>query len=134
MIETAVALLSAIMVCFWLFEMSMLVYTLSVLNEAAQEGVRYALVHGSDSSLCSGPSTGCTDSGGANVSAVVKSAAALSLHNVSAMAVSVSWPEATGAKPGSLVRVGVTYTYVPYVKLPGIGQAMTLRAQGRIVY
>ena len=117
-----------------LFELSMLAHTYSVLNEAVHEGVRYAIAHGTDSSVCSGPNAGCGDASPySNVQAVVKTAASASLHNMTAMTVTVSYPELT-AKPGSLVTVSVTYTYVPYVNLPGLATAMTLRSKGRIFY
>jgi Flp pilus assembly protein TadG len=134
MIETAVSLLTATVVGFWLFEFSMFAYTYSVLNEAAHEGVRYAIVHGTDSGSCSGPSSGCGDTSGANVIAVVQNMAANTLHDMSAMTVTVGYPDATGSKPLSLVTVTVNYTFVPYFNLPGIQNAMQVTSQGRIVY
>lgn len=127
-------MLTVFTVCFWLFELCFVVYVFATLNEAAQEGVRYAMVHGSDSNTCSGPTTGCTDTSGANVVAVVKTAAGLSMHAVPQSGIGVSWPESTGSKPGSLVTVSVSYTYVPFIKLPGLAPTMKLVAQGRIVY
>jgi Flp pilus assembly protein TadG len=134
MIETAVSLLTVTVVAFWLFEFSMFAYTYSVLNEAAHEGVRYAIVHGTDSGSCSGPSSGCGDTSGANVIAVVQNVAANTLHDMSAMTVIVGYPDATGSEPLSLVTVTVNYTFVPYLKLPGIQNTMQVTSQGRIVY
>jgi Flp pilus assembly protein TadG len=134
MIETAISLLTAIIVAFWLFEFSMFIYTYSVLNQAAHEGVRYAIVHGTDSGSCSGPSAGCSDTSGANVVAVVQNIAANTLHDMSAMTVNVGYPDATGSKPLSLVTVTVNYTFVPYFNLPGIKDAMQVTSQGRIIY
>ena len=53
--EMVVSLMVVMSLMFWLFELSMFTYTCSVLNDAAQEGVRYATMHGTDSSVCSGP-------------------------------------------------------------------------------
>jgi Flp pilus assembly protein TadG len=133
MVETAMALLVVMPLVFWLFEICMLTYTYSVLGDAARQGIRYAIVHGTDSAVCSGPSTGCGDSVGANVSAVVKKAAAYSFHNLSNMQVSVTYPDASSSPP-SRVAVAISYTYVPYIQLPGIVQNIQTSAQGRIVY
>ncbi len=81
-LEMLVSLMVALSLVFWLFELCMFTYTCSVLNEAAQEGVRYAIVHGIDSTVCSGPDTACTDQTPySNVQAVVTAAASASLHN-----------------------------------------------------
>ena len=56
-LEILVSLMVALSLVFCLFELCMFTYTCSVLNEATQEGVRYAIVHGIDSTLCSGPDT-----------------------------------------------------------------------------
>ncbi|MGC1783250.1 MAG: TadE family protein [Acidobacteriaceae bacterium] len=133
MVESALALLVVLPMVFWLFEMSMLTYTYSVLGDAARQGVRYAIVHGTDSSNCSGPSTGCADSAGANVSSVVKTYAAYSFHNLSNMQVSVTYPDVSSSPP-SRVNVTINYTYVPYIQLPGIVHSIQMSAQGRIVY
>lgn len=133
MIETAVTLLIVIPLVFWMFELCMLTYTYSVLGDAARQGVRYAVVHGSDSSICSGPSVGCSDSSGANVISQVKTAAVYSFHDISNIEVTVSYPDGSSTPP-SRVNVAVQYTYVPYIKLPGITQTVNLNAEGRIVY
>jgi Flp pilus assembly protein TadG len=91
---------------FLIFEFCMAIYTYSVLGNAAREGVRYAIVHGTDNSSCSGPSSGCADSGGNNVTAVVNS-----------------------------VLVTISYPYVSYLALPGFNSPqMQIKAEGRIVF
>jgi Flp pilus assembly protein TadG len=132
-VETALSLLLVIPMVFWLFEMCMLTYTYSVLGDAARQGVRYAIVHGTGSANCSGPSTGCADTSGANVTSVVQTAAAYSFHDLSQMTVQVSYPDDSSAPP-SRVNVTINYTYVPYIKLPGIADSVQLSAQGRILY
>ena len=105
-------------VVFWVFELGWLMYTYSVLADAANEGVRYAMVH----------------SGGdpAGTQAKVKTFAATSLHNVSAISVSVTPPDGSYAPPNR-VQVTVTYTYIPY--LPKFITAPTMKsyAEGRMV-
>ncbi|MGH9617678.1 MAG: TadE/TadG family type IV pilus assembly protein [Acidobacteriaceae bacterium] len=132
-IETALSLLVVVPLVFWFFELCMMTYTYSVLGDAARQGVRYAIVHGTDSGNCSGPSIGCADLSGANVVAVVDNAAAMSFHNLSDMTVQVSYPDLSSA-PSSRVNVTVDYTYVPYIKLPWILHSVELSAQGRISY
>lgn len=133
MVEAALALLVVLPMVFWLFEMCMLTYTYSVLGDAARQGVRYAIVHGTDSSNCSGPSSGCSDSAGSNVITTVKSYAGYSFHNLANMNVVVGYPDSSST-PSSRVSVSINYTYVPYVQLPGISQNIQASAEGRIVY
>lgn len=134
MVETALAMIAAFTVAFMLFEAAMLIYSYSVINIAAREGVRYAVVHGSDNTNCSGPSTGCGDAAAANVVAVVQKYAALTFHDTSAMKITVNYPDATQSDPLSLVTVTVVYTYVPYVSLVSMAGSLTATSQGRIVF
>ncbi len=105
-------------VVFWVFELGWLMYTYSVLADAVNEGVRYAIVH----------------SGGdvAGTQAKVKAFAGTSLHDVSAITPSVTFPDGNSAPPNR-VRVTVTYTYIPY--LPKFITAPTMKtyAEGRMV-
>lgn len=133
-IEMLVSLLVCFSLVFGLFELCLFTYTCTVLNEAAQEGVRYAIVHGADSTQCSGPDTQCTDqSPYANVQAVVKTAASASLHDLSAMTVTVNYRNNTAAA-GNPVTVTVAYTYVPYTNFEPWQNAVTFTSQGQIVY
>jgi Flp pilus assembly protein TadG len=133
-LELLVSLTVVMSLMFWLFELSMFTYTCSVLNSATRDGVRYATMHGTDSSVCSGPDTACTDrSPYSNVQAVVTSAASASLHDLSAMTVTVAYSNNTAAV-GNPVTVKVAYTYVPYVSLPGLQNSVTFISQGQIVY
>lgn len=133
-LEMLVTLMAVFSLVFWLFELCMFAYTCSVLNDAAQEGVRYAILHGTGSSNCSGPDTQCTNqSPYSNVQAVVTTAASAALHNMSAMTVTVSYGNSTAAT-GNPVTVKVAYTYVPYLNLPGLQDTVTLSSQGQIVY
>ncbi len=133
-LEILVSLAVVFSLVFWLFELCMFAYTCSVLNSAAQEGVRYAIMHGTDSSVCSGPDTSCTNQTPySNVQAVVTTAASASLHNTSAMTITVSYANSTAAI-GNPVAVNITYTYVPYLNFPGLANALTFTSQGNILY
>lgn len=134
MAETAISLVVTITLAFWLFELSMMSYTCIVLNDAAQEGVRYATLHGTDSTACSGPDPACPDhSPYANVQGTVRSFTAFSLHNMTTMTVKVNYPDAT-ARPGSRVTVNIEYTYVPYINFPGLRTFLTFNSLGRVTY
>ncbi len=133
-LEMLLSLMLVFSLVFWLFELCMFAYTCGVLNEAAQQGVRYAIVHGADSSVCSGPDTTCADRAPyTNVQAVVTTAASVSLHNLSAMTVNVNYANSTAA-PGNPVVVTVRYIYVPYLNFPGLANALTFTAKGQIFY
>ena len=87
-------------VVFWIFELGWVMYTYAVMADAANEGVRYAIVH-------SGGDTTGTQS-------QVATFARTSLHDVSALSTSVTFPDGSSAPPNR-VRVTVTYTYVPWL-------------------
>jgi Flp pilus assembly protein TadG len=118
LIETALMIVVIITVVFSVFELSWLMYTYSVLADAANEGVRYAIVHsGADP---------------AGTQAKVKAFASTSLHDVSTISVSVTPPDGTYTPPNR-VRVSVTYAYIPF--LPQFITAPTMHsfAEGRMV-
>jgi Flp pilus assembly protein TadG len=134
LLEFSLSVWMLVLMTFLIFEFCMTVYTYSVLGNAAREGIRYAVVHGTDSGACSGPSSGCSDSGGSNVTAVVNSYAAVSFHNISGMTVTPSWPDGAST-PSSRVVITISYPYVPYLNLPGFNApTMQVTAEGRIVF
>jgi Flp pilus assembly protein TadG len=135
LIETSLALLVALPLLFAVFEICMFTYTQSILGDAAREGVRYAIVHGSDSPSCSGPSTGCADPSGANVVSMVQGYAAQFLNTHGGLSISVSYPDNSSA-PQSRVGVTVTYNYSPFFQsdVTSTRIAMYATGEGRIVF
>jgi Flp pilus assembly protein TadG len=134
LLEFSLSIWTLFLVTFLIFEFCMLVYTYSVLSNAAREGVRYAIVHGTDSSTCSGPGSGCGDPSGTNVTASVKSYASVSFHDISGMTVTPSWPDGT-ATPSSRVVVSISYPYIAYLVLPGFNPpTMQVIAEGGVVF
>lgn len=129
--EMAIVLSSLFLLVFGLFEFSMLLYTYSVVYEATHQGVRYAEVHGYDTG---NTSSGCSTSSPVGVINAVQKAASASLHDMSAMTVTVCYPDSTGSMPLSLVAITVVYKYVPYLNIPGVHQTMSITSEGRIVY
>ncbi len=130
-VEFVLSILFLLIFIFGIFEMTMFVYTYNVLADSAKEGVRYAIVHGSDSSNASGP--GCADSSGTNVQAVVNNYAEYSFHDVSGMTVTTKWPDSSCVAP-SRVRVTVSYPYKPLLNLGWPTVTVNAAAEGRIVY
>ena len=119
LLETALMMLVIITVIFWVFELSWLFYTYTVLADAANEGVRHAII------TSGGDSTGTQD--------VVKKFAKASMHNVSAISVSVTFPDGS-ATPPNKVRVTVSYNYLPYLpSFLGSSPTMSAYAEGTMV-
>jgi len=136
-LEFILSFLTVMFLIFGMWEMIMVMHTMNVLSDAAKEGVRYAIVHGGGGSTnCSGPSppAGCTspDPAAANVAAVVRDWAKLSLHDISAITITVTYPDGQIVSP-SRVRVEVAYAFVPYTAL-NIRPTLRAAAEGRIVF
>ena len=118
LLETALMIPVIFTVVFWVFELSWLMFTFVVLANAANEGVRYSIVH----------------SGGdpAGVQTIVEAFAATALHDISAMSTSVTFPDGNATPPGR-VRVTVTYTFVPYLSAFINTPTVHAYAEGRMV-
>lgn len=118
LLETALMIVVIFNVVFWVFEVGWLTYTHSVMADAANEGVRYAVVH----------------SGGDPAGTItrVKTFAAISLHNTNALSVTVNFPNGT-ATPPNPVEVTVSYTYVPWLSAFINTPTMKTYAKGRMV-
>jgi len=124
-------------------QMILLMHAYNTLADAAKEGVRYAIVHGTQNSNCSGPNTSsvCTtsDTSGLNVKTAVVNFAAVSFQNISPTTdVNVSWgPNVAGGSdcndPGCSVRVEVHHTYSPFFGLGWPNFNINAAATGRIM-
>ncbi len=132
-IETALGFMLIMVMVLGIIEFSMMAYTFGVLEESAREGVRYATIHGTDSTNCSGPSSGCADSSAANVSSDVTTYAKAYAGNVSGMSVTVTYPDAAST-PNSRVQVAISYQYQPLFAFPGTPPTLNISAIGRILY
>jgi Flp pilus assembly protein TadG len=140
--QTMVEFMLVIVVVFIVFismvQMILLMHAYNTLADAAKEGVRFAIVHGTGfGSGCSGPgsvkltpSVSCGDLNtncASNCDSVVNAVthfAAVSFQNVSSSNVTVSYDPASAntnntnfgaacSQPGCAVRVTVNYTYTP---------------------
>lgn len=115
MIEFILAVVFVFIMLLWTVELTSLVYTYTVMAEAAKEGVRYAIVHGAQNSSPSGPPTGTTKDCTTNISDVqtqVKNRAAASFHDVSGMIVNVCYLGGNNQSPNQ-VQVTINYPYKP---------------------
>jgi hypothetical protein len=63
---------------------------------------------------------------------VVKDWARYTFHDISALTVTVTYPDSTSEAPAR-VRVQVVYTFIPFTALP-ISPALGAVSEGRIVY
>ncbi len=119
LLETAIMMIVIFTLVFWVIELGYFTYTYSILADAANEGVRYSIVH----------------SGGdvAGTQTVVKNFVATSPQNVSSsISTSVTFPDGSAAPPNR-VRVAVTYTYVPFLSSFVSTTTMKTYAEGRMV-
>ena len=127
--ETAFSIFMVLTAVLMLLEICSAVYTYTVLSDAANEGLRYAVVRSSDANLTSDTQT------------QVRTYAANSFHDLTHLSVNVSCPENGGTCPGSIpgrVQVTVSYPYVPYsnliIALGNHAPTMSAFAEGRLVY
>jgi Flp pilus assembly protein TadG len=128
-----------------ILQMILLMYAYTTLADAAKEGIRYAIVHGTGNTNCSGPGTtgppavSCSDTTGANVKARVIDFAGLSFQNVQTSDVTVDYNpnSANGSNPcnvpGCLVRVAVSHKYQPFFGLSWPTIRLNAAADGRIM-
>jgi len=100
-VEFAVALMCFLTIVFATIEVCSAAYTYTVLADAANEGVHFAMLNSAD------------ETGALNT---VKTYAASTFHDVSEINVSVTYPDGD-AKPPNRVAVSVSYQYVPYLSL-----------------
>jgi len=135
-VEFVLSILFALVVFVSIVEMILLMYTYTVLADAAKEGVRYAIVHGCSlaTANCSGSCTpACADTTGANVTAYARNYLGASLHDPTAMTVNVSYPDSSSLPPNR-VRVTVSYPYQPFFGLSWPTVTVRAAAEGRIFF
>jgi hypothetical protein len=133
-VEFILSLMTFLFLIFCCFELLMAMYTISVMDDAAKEGVRVAILKGPSGagSTCSSSGTTCTgDPFG--ITSTVTGFAQLSLHDISALTVNVAYPDGNN-QVTSRVQVTVTYQYVPYINLSFFHPTITTTSEGRIVY
>jgi Flp pilus assembly protein TadG len=132
MLEFIVSAFVLFMVIFWVIQLIILLYTYNVMSQAAKEGVRYAVVHGSglDIANASGPSTPAnSDPSGDNIKNRVKNYAGF----LSSSNITVNYLDGNNDAP-SRVQVLVSYQMSSFVFGWVTAPTLTAAAQGRIFY
>ena len=157
-VEFLLTIIFMTLLLFALIELLLFIHTYSALADAAKEGVRYAVVHGSTSSFPSGPgSTTDIDGppapstavpGNGSGYGVVKTYAMYSFHNPAAVTVTVTYDpagEGTGCTTNTnnapavngypcSVRVTVSYPYQPFFGFGWPTVTVNAAAEGRIFF
>jgi Flp pilus assembly protein TadG len=127
-VEFALTFPTVFFLLFWTIEFALLLNTYIVMSEAAKEGARYAVVHGSDYSSGTCPHNGTYDR--------VQQYLQYTWANTSGFSVCVSYPD--GAPAGTAlarVNVTVTYGYLPFLITRGwTPPNITASAAGRIIF
>jgi hypothetical protein len=146
-VEFAFVVVLLMVMILSMLELILLMHTYNVLADAAKEGVRYAEVHGTRNSNPSGPTCPCADIDGPAAPpgtvpgygsgyGVVKTYAQYSLHDMTGMTVTVTYPDTANA-PANIApnRVQVVVAY-PFSPLFGMGWptvTVNAAAEGRIM-
>ena len=117
-IEFVLTLFLVMLTLFFVWELCMVIYAYTVIAGAANEGLRYAVVHSGDT---------------AGAQARVVSYAKMSGQNITTSDVSVTYPDGSSAPPNR-VAVTVTHDYLPFIRLFAPVPHLRAYAQGRMVY
>jgi TadE-like protein len=145
-VEFALVIVFLMILVLSMIELITLMHTYNVLADAAKEGVRYAIVHGSRNSNPSGPTCPCSDIDGPAAPpgtvpgygsglGVVRTYAQYALHDMTGLTVTVTYPD-SGNPPANQapnrVRVVVAYPYRPFFNLGWPTVTVNAAAEGRI--
>jgi Flp pilus assembly protein TadG len=138
-VEFALVVVFLVVLLVSILEMTMFIYTYAALTNAAKEGVRYAIVHGSSAGAAvagtpvSSPWPPCATAATGTLLSTVQTYAALSLHNTSSMSINACYPDGDN-KPGSAVQVAVSYPYQPIFGLRWASVTVSANSVGRIAF
>jgi hypothetical protein len=138
-VEFALTITILVFLLVGMLELTMFIYTYSVLADAAKEGVRYAIVHGASvSAPISGEPSGtpwptCKTFATGAVLSTVQTYATASLHNPSSMNIYACYPDGSN-KPGSGVQVSLSYSYQPLFGLGWPKVNVSANSAGRIMF
>jgi hypothetical protein len=150
LVEFALVIAFVFLVFVAMLQMILLMSAYNTLADAAKEGVRYAIVHGTGNSNCSGPgdptsnpTITCGDpTGSINVKPVVTNFAGLSFQNVTNVTIDYDPSGANTASPrynapcsapGCMVRITVNHVYTPLFGFGWPSVTINAAASGRIM-
>ena len=146
-VEFALVIVFLMILILSMVELLTLMHTYNVLADAAKEGLRYAIVHGTANSTPSGPTCPCTDIDGpagppgtvpgyGSGYGVVKTYAQYSLHDMTGLTVTVTYPDIASPpanKAPNRVQVVIAYPYHPFFNLGWPTLTVNAAAEGRIM-
>ena len=134
-IESAFVFGFLVILVMGMMEMSLFLYNYAVLTDAAKEGVRYAIVHGSSGTNPSGGGSSCGTVTSGGIFTAVQAFMKASVHDVSNMSVKVCYQDDNN-NPGDRVQVDVTYPYSPLFLSATYWSTITISATsvGRIQF
>lgn len=146
-VEFALVVVLLMILILSMLEFLMIMHTYNVLADSAKEGVRYAVVHGTRNSIPSGPACPCPDIDGpaappgtvpgyGSSYGVVKTYAQYSLHDITNLTVTVTYPDTANAPANQApnrVQVVVAYPYSPFFNLGWATVTVNAAAEGRIM-
>jgi len=147
MVEFALVITFLFILFVSMLQLILLMYAYNTIANAAKEGIRYDIVHGTGNNNCSGPGNPsvtpaltCPNdpSGSVFVKQQVTNFASVSFQNVTAAEVTVEYNpnSANGtacSAPGCLVRVVVHHTYNPIFGFSWPSVTLNAAADGRIM-
>ena len=115
LLEFSVVAVLTVMVSLFVVEMGRVLLVYAAVANAAREGVRYAIVHGSTRATGSAQNNASGPSANpAQVVTVVDDFAGIAPVTVGLLVVSVTYPGSSNA-PGQTVNVSVVYPYDPLI-------------------
>jgi Flp pilus assembly protein TadG len=116
MVEFAAVALPMCFIIFGIIVLSMAVYSYSFVSDGAREGVRYAIVHGSAS---------LSPASASDIQTYVQNEA----HGLNPSYLNVSTKWTPDNKPGSVVKVQVTYSFQPLFPMSSVAVPLSSSAQ-----
>lgn len=148
MVEFALVIGFVFLLFVSIIQMILMMHAYNTLADSAKEGVRYAIVHGTGNSNCSGPSTNtttCTTVADPSPYQNVKNAvlnfgnnssanilASVAFQNIAASEVTVTYPDGC-SNPGCAVRVTVAHSFRPLFGVSWPQVTLNSAAQGKIM-
>lgn len=127
LVEFAIVAPIFFLLLFAIIDFGRYVYYVQIINNAAREGARYAIVHGDNGIPSTGPPDDAT---GAEVKNTVRNYL-VGVVDAGALTITPTWPQGNNLR-GSLVTVQIDYLFrsvIPLVPLPGV----TVRGESTLV-
>jgi hypothetical protein len=128
------------LILFAIIDFGRYVYYVQVINNAAREGTRYAIVHGANSAplLCpTGPMPGgspnpCSDETGEKVKEVVRNYAVGVIGDSTVLVITPSWPDGDNAREHT-ITVQVSYQFCSVIRLVPLPQVQVNGASTLVI-